>query len=79
MPSANRSTYVSPVNAKDVFDEFKKKVQIIIDGGNSKIGIESTVIDLTNHPQILRPGIIERKSIEKILNVKLKISYKKTY
>ena len=79
MPSANRSTYVSPVNAKDVFDEFKKKVQIIIDGGNSKIGIESTVIDLTNHPQILRPGIIERKSIEKILNVKLKISYKKKH
>ena len=79
MPSANRSSYVSPVNAKDVFDEFKNKVQIIIDGGNSKIGIESTVIDLTNDPQILRPGIIGYKSIEKILNIKLKKISEKKY
>ena len=43
MPSANKSTKVSPVRAKDVFDEFKKKIQLIIDGGKCKIGIESTV------------------------------------
>tara|TARA_B100001093_G_C26638032_1_gene931855 strand:+ start:1 stop:957 length:957 start_codon:yes stop_codon:yes gene_type:complete len=72
MPSANKSTNVSPVNAKDVFDEFKKEIKIIIDGGQSKIGIESTVIDLTNKPEILRPGIIEKKSIEKTLKFKLK-------
>ena len=53
MPSANISTRVSPVNARDVFDEFGKKIKIIIDGGNSKIGIESTVIDLTDKPKIL--------------------------
>ncbi len=71
MPSANKSTCVSPVSANDVFDEFKNKIQLIVDGGKSKIGIESTVIDLTNDPEILRPGIIERKSIEKILRLKL--------
>ena len=50
MPSANKSTKVSPVKAKDVFDEFKKGIQVIIDGGKCKIGIESTVIDLTSFP-----------------------------
>ena len=34
MPSANKSKKVSPVSAKDVFDEFQKKIPIIIDGGN---------------------------------------------
>jgi L-threonylcarbamoyladenylate synthase len=63
MPSANKSTHVSPVNSKDVFDEFKKKIDLIVDGGNCKIGIESTVIDLTGAPKILRPGIISKRSI----------------
>ena len=77
MPSANKSTNVSPVKAKDVFDEFKKEIQFIINGGNCKIGIESTVIDLTNFPKILRPGIINKNTIEKIL--KLKIKYNSRY
>ena len=47
MPSANKSTNVSPVSSNDVFDEFKKKIKLILDGGKCKIGIESTVIDLT--------------------------------
>ena len=72
MPSANKSTNVSPVSAEDVFDEFKKKIQVIIDGGKCKVGIESTVIDLTNEPRILRPGIIDKNSIEKILKKKFK-------
>jgi len=72
MPSANLSSHVSPVCAQDVFDEFKKKIKLIIDGGQSKIGIESTVIDLTNKPKILRPGIISSLTIEKILKLKVK-------
>ena len=71
MPSANKSSNVSPVDAFDVVDEFKKKVKLVIDGGKSRIGIESTVIDLTNFPQILRPGIIDSNSIKKILKLKL--------
>ena len=71
MPSANKSSNVSPVCALDVVDEFKKKVKLVIDGGKSRIGIESTVIDLTNFPQILRPGIIDSNAIKKILKSKL--------
>ena len=52
MPSANLSSRLSPVNAYDVFENFKKKIDIIVDGGKSKIGIESTVIDLTEKPKI---------------------------
>jgi L-threonylcarbamoyladenylate synthase len=72
MPSANISSRVSPVCAQDVLDEFKEKIKLIIDGGKSKVGIESTVVDLTNFPQILRPGIITSSQIEKILNLKIK-------
>ena len=76
MPSANLSSGLSPVNAFDVFDEFKEKLKIIINGGKSKIGIESTVIDLTNGPKILRPGIIDSVEIRHIL--KKNFSKKKT-
>ena len=72
MPSANVSSNVSPVCAKDVFDEFKKKIKLIINGGQSEIGIESTVIDLTNKPKILRPGIIGPSKIKKILKLIVK-------
>ena len=72
MPSANKSTNVSPVTAEDVFDEFNKKIKLIVDGGKCKIGIESTVIDLVNEPTILRPGVIEKSLIEKILKKKIK-------
>jgi L-threonylcarbamoyladenylate synthase len=78
MPSANISSSVSPVCAKDVRDEFKKKIKLIIDGGHSKIGIESTVIDLTNTPKILRPGIIIPSKLEKILKFKIKKNSNKT-
>ncbi len=71
MPSANLSSRLSPVQALDVFDEFKKKLKIIINGGKSKIGIESTVIDLTGTPKILRPGIISSNEIKKILRENL--------
>ena len=72
MPSANKSSNVSPVSAKDVFDEFKKKIPLIIDGGVSEIGIESTVIDLTSYPKILRPGKIHQNLVEQILKLKLR-------
>ena len=72
MPSANKSSNVSPINSKDVFEEFGKKLKIIIDGGKCKIGIESTVIDLTYYPKILRPGIIDKEMIETVLRIKLK-------
>jgi len=78
MPSANKSSSVSPVCAQDVFDEFKKKIKFIVDGGQSKIGIESTVIDLTNIPKILRPGSITSSKIESILKLKIKKNFDKS-
>ena len=75
MPSANISSSISPVNAEDVADEFKKNIKFILDGGKSKIGIESTVVDLTGKPTVLRPGIISTKIINKVL--KIKINFKK--
>ncbi len=76
MPSANISSNLSPVSAFDVFDEFKKKLDIIIDGGQSRIGIESTVVDLTSTPRILRPGIISSKEIRE--NLKINLSRKRS-
>ncbi len=69
MPSANISSGLSPVDVLDVFDEFKKKIKIIINGGKSKIGIESTVVDLTGRPKILRPGIIGINEIKKVIKI----------
>ncbi len=76
MPSANISTNLSPTKARDVYDEFKRKLKLIIDGGECEIGIESTVIDLTSEPRILRPGFISKDFIEKILRKNVKISLK---
>ena len=67
MPSANISSRLSPVNAIDVFDDFKNKLKIIINGGRSRIGIESTVVDLTGKPKILRTGIISSKELKNFL------------
>ena len=72
MPSANKSSGVSPVKPLDVFEEFKNKIKVI-DGGISKIGIESTVLNLVGNICILRPGIITPKQIENVLKIKLKI------
>ena len=71
MPSANLSSRISPVSALDVADEFKKKIKIIINSGNSKIGIESTVISLVGKPKILRPGIIATQTIKKFLKISI--------
>ena len=69
MPSANISSNVSSVSAEDVVDEFKNKLKFILDGGKSKIGIESTVVDLTGDPIILRPGIIGLELINKVIKI----------
>ena len=71
MPSANKSSRVSPVSAKNVADEFQKKIKIIINGGKANLGIESTVIDLTGHPKILRPGLITPENLSQVLKIKV--------
>ena len=71
-PSANVSKKISPVSKEDVKDEFGRKIKYILEGGRSKIGIESTIISLLGKPQILRLGGIEVKQINKVLGIKLK-------
>ena len=66
-PSANISSKLSPTCAKDVVDEFGSKIKFILDGGRCKIGLESTIIDLTSCPTILRRGSISHKLILGIL------------
>ena len=70
-PSANRSKSLSPTTAKHVAEEFGTSLKMIIDGGPCKIGIESTVIDLTTKPKILREGGISSEVIGKFLKMKL--------
>lgn len=60
-PSANISGRPSPTNAKDVYFDMNGKISAIVDGGECKIGIESTVLDITSKPYtILRPGFYTR-------------------
>ena len=70
-PSANKSKSLSPTTAKHVAEEFGNKLKMIIDGGVCKVGIESTVIDLTTKPKILREGGLSSEVIEKFLKMKL--------
>jgi len=73
-PSANIASKLSPTSAKDVVDEFGNKIKLILDGGQCKIGLESTIIDLTVKPTILRPGSISVEKIQKILKKKVAIN-----
>ena len=63
-PSANLSTKPSGTKVSDIYDEFKGKVDYIIDNGESVIGLESTVVKVIgNVPVILRPGFITKEDI----------------
>ena len=73
-PSANISTKISPVSASDVREEFGSKIKFILNGGRSKIGMESTIISLVDKPKILRLGGTERAKINKVLNKNIKYS-----
>ncbi len=75
-PSANISSKLSPTCASDVVDEFKKKIKFILDGGRCKIGLESTIVDLTGKPVILRQGSISARDIYKILKKKITVNKK---
>ena len=72
-PSANISGRPSGTCLDDIMSELKDKMDVIIDGGNCKIGIESTVVKVVdNIPVILRPGFVTEDDIKKVVgNVKL--------
>jgi L-threonylcarbamoyladenylate synthase len=67
-PSANKFTEVSPVTAQQVARGLGSAVQLILDAGRTRVGIESTVVDVSGAtPVILRPGMIAREAIEAIV------------
>ena len=67
-PSANTSGKPSPAAAQYVVEDMLGKIDMIVDGGQVGIGLESTIIDLTvSPPQILRPGYVTREMLEKVL------------
>ena len=73
-PSANISTKLSSVQASDVKEEFGSKIKYVLNGGKCNIGVESTIINLTNKPMLLRFGGLEISKIEKILKKKISIN-----
>jgi L-threonylcarbamoyladenylate synthase len=63
-PSANLSNQLSPTNASHVLKSLGDKIPLIVDGGQSQVGIESTVLDLsTSPPRLLRPGMIHEQAL----------------
>jgi len=77
-PSANRFGHVSPTQAEDVLSDLGDSIDFILDGGPTTVGVESTVVFVTEEETILlRPGGIPIEDIEKVVgrvNVKMKIS-----
>ncbi len=67
-PSTNLSGRPSPTSVKHVIEDMQGRIDVIIDGGEVEIGLESTIIDMTvSPPQILRPGYITQKELEAVL------------
>ncbi len=63
-PSANLSNQLSPTNSEHVRKQLGDRLRLIVDGGHSNVGIESTVVDLTTSPaRVLRPGMIHAESV----------------
>ena len=67
-PSANTSGRPSPTTAQHVYEDMKGKIPLILDGGPVEIGLESTIVDLTDRvPTILRPGYITLEMVRDVL------------
>lgn len=71
-PSANRSGAVSPTLAEHVAESLGARISLILDGGPCRVGVESTVLDLSGgHPALLRPGGIPVEALEQALGTTL--------
>jgi L-threonylcarbamoyladenylate synthase len=63
-PSANLSNRVSPTNARHVRRQLGGRLKLIVDGGQSQVGIESTVLDVSvSPPRVLRPGMVHERAL----------------
>lgn len=78
-PSANRFGHVSPTTAEHVAQDLGTDVDLILDGGPSEVGVESTIVDLSSaKPAILRPGGVSREDISRVLGVDVQLEVSST-
>jgi L-threonylcarbamoyladenylate synthase len=70
-PSANRSGHVSPTTAAHVLADLRGRIDLILDGGATSVGIESTIVACLDRPMLLRPGGALRAAIEGVLGAAL--------
>lgn len=71
-PSANRSGHVSPTTAAHVMGDLAGLIDLVLDGGPTAVGVESTILDVTTEtPHLLRPGGVTREAIEALLGAPL--------
>jgi L-threonylcarbamoyladenylate synthase len=66
-PSANRSGHVSPTTAQHVLADLRGRIDLIVDGGATSVGVESTIVACLGEPALLRPGGVPRAAIERVL------------
>jgi L-threonylcarbamoyladenylate synthase len=66
-PSANRSGHISPTTAAHVRADLDGRIDLIIDGGPTSVGVESTIVSCIGAPTLLRPGGVPRSEIERAL------------
>jgi L-threonylcarbamoyladenylate synthase len=71
-PSANRSGHVSPTTAGHVLADLGGRIDLIVDGGDTPVGIESTIVACLDAPALLRPGAVPRAAIERVLQCQLR-------
>jgi L-threonylcarbamoyladenylate synthase len=73
-PSANPFGYVSPTTAGHVAELLGDKVDLVLDGGPCRVGLESTILSLAGDPVILRPGGLPRETLEEALGIELPVA-----
>jgi L-threonylcarbamoyladenylate synthase len=68
-PSANRSGHVSPTTAQHVLADLRGRIELIVDGGPTPVGLESTIVACLERPALLRLGAIARAEIERVVTL----------
>jgi L-threonylcarbamoyladenylate synthase len=70
-PSANISGHVSPTSAAHVMADLDGRIDLVVDGGETRVGVESTIVACLEAPTLLRPGGVKRADIERVLGHRL--------
>ena len=68
-PSANRSGHVSPTTAQHVLADLRGRIELIVDGGQTPMGLESTIVACLDTTMLLRPGALPRRQLEHVVRL----------